>query len=202
MSQDADRIRRLVEFKGKVEKKIDELGAELKDLQATLETVNSILLEKGFKRPDIVKETTATEAVSAEKEIPIEPEESIHEAGVTPENVIPLKTVTGELLAVLHLTGNSLRALPAAERNFDVNTPPFTHFLIERVLAKMQERDNELVRTRQLSPDCALSYSIAREGDIIREVFVKNVDSERLKELKSSIRWTLEKMYEKTKLQS
>jgi hypothetical protein len=202
MSQDAERIRRLVEFKGKVEKKIGEIEAELKDLQATLETVNSMLLEKGFRRADTVKETSATEAVSAEKEILIEPEESVHEADASPENVIPLKTTTGELLGVLYLTEHSLRALPAADKNFEINTPPFTHFLVERVLAKMQERDNESVRTGQLSPDCALSYSIVREGDAIREIFVKNVDSERLKELKSSIRWTLEKMYEKTKPQS
>jgi hypothetical protein len=72
---------------------------------------------------------------------------------------------------------------------------------VERVLMKMQERDNELIRTGQLSPGRALSYSIVREGDLIREIFVKNVDLERMKELRSSIRWTLEKMYEKTKSQ-
>jgi hypothetical protein len=201
MSQDAERMRRLVEFKEKLEKKIGKLEAELKDLQGTLETVNSILLEKGFKRADTIKEPPLRETAPSTEEIAIEPEASAHEPGIS-ENVIPLKTATGELLAVLYLTENSLRALPAADKNFDINTPPFTHFLLERVLMKMQERDNELVRTGQLSPDRALSYSIVREGDFIREIFVKNVDSERARELKSSIRWTLEKMHEKTKLQS
>jgi len=201
MPQDAERMRSLVEFKGKLEKRIGKLEAELKDLQGTLETVNSILLEKGFKRADIIKEPPLRETAPSTEEITIEPEASAHEPGIS-ENVIPLKTATGELLAVLYLTENSLRALPAADKSFDINTPPFTHFLLERVLMKMQERDNELVRTGQLSPDRALSYSIVREGDLIREIFVKNVDSERARELKSSIRWTLEKMREKTKLQS
>jgi hypothetical protein len=201
MSQDAERMRRLVEFKEKLEKRIGKLEAELKDLLGTLETVNSILLEKGFKRADTIKEPPLRETALSTEEIAIEPEASAHEPGIS-ENVIPLKTATGELLAVLYLTENSLRALPAADKNFDINTPPFTHFLLERVLMKMQERDNELVRTGQLSPDRALSYSIVREGDLIREIFVKNVDSERARELKSSIRWTLEKMHEKTKLQS
>jgi len=201
MSQDAERMRRLVEFKEKLEKRIGKLEAELKDLQGTLETVNSILLEKGFKRADTIKEPPLRKTALSTEEIAIEPEASAHEPGIS-ENVIPLKTATGELLAVLYLTENSLRALPAADKNFDINTPPFTHFLLERVLMKMQERDNELVRTGQLSPDRALSYSIVREGDLIREIFVKNVDSERARELKSSIRWTLEKMHEKTKLQS
>jgi hypothetical protein len=201
MSQDAERMRRLVEFKEKLEKRIGKLEAELKDLQGTLETVNSILLEKGFKRADTIKEPPLRKTALSTEEIAIEPEASAHEPDIS-ENVIPLKTATGELLAVLYLTENSLRALPAADKNFDINTPPFTHFLLERVLMKMQERDNELVRTGQLSPDRALSYSIVREGDLIREIFVKNVDSERARELKSSIRWTLEKMHEKTKLQS
>jgi hypothetical protein len=43
------------------------------------------------------------------------------------------------------------------------------------------------------------SYNIVRENDLIREIIIKNVDEERLKELKSSIRWTFEKMYEKMK---
>jgi hypothetical protein len=43
------------------------------------------------------------------------------------------------------------------------------------------------------------SYNIVREGDLIREIIIKNVDDERVKELKSSIRWTFEKMFEKMK---
>lgn len=202
MSQEAERVRRLVEFREKLTKKVEEVEAELKDLQATLETVNSILLEKGFKRADTIKDLSGKEKTTLEKEIEAEPEESTHETGVSPENVIPLKTGTGELLAVLHLTENSLRALPAADKNFEINTPPFIQFLVERVLMKMQERDNELARTGQLLPENVLSYDIVKEGDIIREIHIRNVDPERQRELKSSIRWTLEKMYEKTRQQS
>jgi hypothetical protein len=202
MSQDAERVRRLVEFKEKLTKKVEEVEEELKDLQATLETVNSILLEKGFQRADTIKDLSGKEKTTLEKEIEAEPEESTHETAVSSENVIPLKTGTGELLAVLHLTGNSLRALPAADKNFEINTPPFIQFLVERVLVKMQERDNELARTGQLLPENVLSYDIVKEGDVIREISIRNVDPERQKELKSSIRWTLEKMYEKTRQQS
>ncbi|MGF3521999.1 MAG: hypothetical protein ACQXXJ_02750 [Candidatus Bathyarchaeia archaeon] len=63
----------------------------------------------------------------------------------------------------------------------------------------MQEKDSELVRLKQLPPEKMFAYNIVREDDLIREIVIKNVDEERLKELKSSIRWTLEKMYEKTK---
>jgi short-subunit dehydrogenase involved in D-alanine esterification of teichoic acids len=80
-----------------------------------------------------------------------------------------------------------------------VNTVPFTNFLVEKVFSKIQEKDKELVRLGQLSSEKMFSYSIVREGDLIREIIIKNVDDERLKELKSSIRWTFEKMFEKMK---
>jgi hypothetical protein len=92
-----------------------------------------------------------------------------------------------------------LHVLPDESKNFSVNTPPFQPFLVERVLSKMQEKDNELVRNAQLTPDKMFAYNIVREGDLIREIVIRNVDEDRLRELKSSIRWTLEKMYEKTK---
>jgi hypothetical protein len=73
---------------------------------------------------------------------------------------------------------------------------------VERVLAKMQEKDSELARTGQLTPDKIFCYNIVKEGDSVREIAIRNFDAERLRELKSSIRWTLEKMYEKMKDQS
>ena len=200
MSQDSEKMRTLVTFKKKLEKRIKELNSELKELQATLETVDSILLEKGFKRGDM-KEVTAvpkevappTEPVVAKEEKPIMPR------AVEPESVIPLKTMNDEPLAIIYVDKRALHVLPDESKNFSVNTPPFSHFLVERVLAKMQEKDNELVRMGQLTANKIFAYNIVREGDLLREIIIRNVDEERLRELKSSIRWTLEKMYEKTR---
>ena len=63
----------------------------------------------------------------------------------------------------------------------------------------MQDKDAELIRMKQLTPEKMFSYNIIREGDLIREIVIHNVDEDRFKELKSSIRWTLEKMNEKMK---
>jgi hypothetical protein len=53
MSQDSERLKTLVDFKKKLEKRIKELNSELEESQGVLEVVNSILLEKGFKRGDL-----------------------------------------------------------------------------------------------------------------------------------------------------
>lgn len=203
MSVDAERIKRLVEFKKKLEDKIEELSSDLKDLQASVETIDSILLEKGFRHPQVTEASTKTGVLPAIERVGEgESEPSSPQSNVEPENVTPLQTMAGEPLANLHVTEDQLRVVLAEDKDFDVNTPPFTHFLLERVLLKMQERDNELARAGQLSSDKIFRYNIVREGDIIREIVIKNTDPERLKELKSSIRWTLEKMYEKMKSQS
>ncbi len=200
MSQDSEKMKTLVTFKKKLEKRIEDLTSELRELQVTLEAVDSILLEKGFKRGDM-KEVTAvpkevappTKSVVAKEEKPIMPR------AVEPESVIPLKTMNDEPLAIIYVDKQALHVLPDESKNFSVNTPPFSHFLVERVLAKMQEKDNELERMGQLTADKMFAYNIVREGDLLREIIIRNADEERLRELKSSIRWTLEKMYEKTR---
>jgi hypothetical protein len=115
-----------------------------------------------------------------------------------PESVISLKTMSDESLAIIYVDKDALHVMPDESKKFSVSTPPFQAFLVERVLAKMQDKDNELVRAGQLTPGKMFAYNIVSEGDLIREIILRNVDEERLKELKSSIRWTLEKMYEKT----
>jgi len=202
MEQEAERVRKLVAFKVDLEKRIEEQTARLQESTAMLETVNSILLEKGFKRAEMPKEPAQAKALSKEEASPeLESEPALPSTLPEPESAIGLKTGGGETLAIILVEGKSLRIVPAEGKNFDINMPPFTQFLVERVLAKMQDRDNELARTGQLAPEEILSYSIVRDGDVIREIVMKNVDSERLRELKSSIRWTFEKMNEKMKTQ-
>jgi hypothetical protein len=203
LSEDAEKLKRLIALKKKLESRIEKMRSSLEDLQAMLETINSILLEKGFKRAGAAEGSTRSKSSlsreSADKETPapfttqLQPEF---------ENAAPLKTVTGELLANLYVSEDSVRIVPAEGIDFDINTPPFMHFLVERVLLKMQERDSELARAGQLSPDKILCYNIVRDGSLIREIDITNSGADRLRELKSSIRWTLEKMYEKMKSQS
>ncbi len=198
--EEAEKIKKLVAFKKKLQKRVSELESELKELQTMLETVDSILLEKGFKRAKIVKTPAMTETLPPKEEAEAKPPYPAPTAEY--ESVVPLKTLTGELLANLHLSENSLRVALAEDKNFNSNTPPFTQFLVERVLAKMKEKDSELTRVGQLTPDKVFSYNIVQDGDIIREIAINNVDANRLRELKSSIRWTLEKMYEKMESQN
>ena len=194
MSQDSEKLKALVNFKKKLEKRIEELEAEVKEASATLEAVDSVLLEKGFKRGDIKEVKEPKEEAPPAVDVTVKAEKPAE-----PESVIPLKTMDDEPLAIIYVDKEALHILPDESKNFSVSTPPFQPFLVERVLAKMQEKDSELVRMGQLAADKIFAYNIVSEGDLIREIVIRNVDEDRLRELKSSLRWTLEKMYEKTK---
>jgi len=186
--KEEEKLKRIAELRSLLEKRIKETETELEGLRTVLEFVDAQLLQKGFKRAEVGKPAPTPLAA-------VEP--AVASSEIEFEEVVPLKTVAGDLLATLYVAEESIRVVPAEDKTFDVNTPPFMPFLVERVLAKMQERDQEATRTGDVTPDKILSYSIVRDGDVIREITIKNVGSERLRELKSTIRWTLEKMYEK-----
>jgi hypothetical protein len=200
LAQDPEKMKSMIAFKKRLEEQLEKLTAETNEVQAALDVVNTILLEKGFKRGDIkeVPEAPVLKEVILPKQEPEAPKPAQHHVS-EPESVIPLKTMADEPLALIYFDKQSMHVLPDESKHFSVNTPPFGNFLVERVFSKMQEKDNELVKMGQLTPDKMFSYNIVREGDLIREIIIKNVDDERLKELKSSIRWTFEKMYEKMK---
>jgi hypothetical protein len=198
MSEEAEEVKKLLAFKKKLEKRVERLETEIKELKSILEAVNSVLLAKGFKRAEIVKKPP-TEAMPPMKE----EEEKIQPPAPVLEfrEIIPLKSAAGEPLAKIYVGENFLKIVLAEDKDFDVNTPPFNQFLVERVLAKMQQKDSELAKAGKLKPEEIFAYNIVREGDFVREIHVKNFDAERLKEIKSSVKWTLEKMYEKMKSQ-
>ncbi len=188
------KTKKVAELRTRLQKQIAELEAELDGLRVLLTLVDDALLEKGFKRAEMAAPVPAppeAEAVPTPSEAALPPAEES-------EKSVSLKTVTGDLLADLYTGEDSIRIVPAADKSFDVTTPPFMSFLIERVLAKMQESDREAASRGEITPEKILSYNIARDGDIVREVAIRNIRSGRVRELKSAVRWTLEKMYEKT----
>jgi hypothetical protein len=210
VSQDQEKMKSIIAFKKRLEDRLEALTVETKEVQAALDMVNTMLLEKGFKRGDIKEvppPNLPKELVLPKQEqeynIPIDtkpaPTPAATQLPQDRETVFPLKTMNDEPLALICFEKDSIHVMPDESKHFNANTPPFQNFLVEKVFAKMKEKDAELVRSHQMAANRAFTYDIVKEEDLIREIIIHNVDDERLKELKSSIRWTLEKMYEKMK---
>lgn len=185
IDSEAQKVKKLAEFKKELEEKITEAEKNLDNLKNLLEFVDRIILESGFKRAKLPKLTPTISQVTPTSAIG--------------KHTVALKDASGEPLADLHLNRDSMHVIIPETRTFNRNTPPFQQFLIERVLEKMREKDVEAANKGEMSRDNIFSYELVLDGDSIRKIAIKHVTPERVRELKSSIRWTLEKMYEKTK---
>ncbi|MEM1515050.1 MAG: hypothetical protein QXH24_03255 [Candidatus Bathyarchaeia archaeon] len=183
-----EKLKKIAELREVLEERIRSLEAEIEGLRIILEFVNNLLLERSFKKAEELISVRAPEMTPG-VQAPLK----------EPTRIIPLKTSAGELLANIYVENRNLRVVPEPSKKFDVSTPPFEAFLIEKVLNKMHEMDEEAVKRGELTPEEVLSYEIKRDGNTIKEILIQNVTPQRERELRSAIRWTLEKMYEKSK---
>jgi hypothetical protein len=191
MSEDVEKekIKKIAKLRVLLEKRVEDMETELDGLKTLLSLIDTTLLKEGFKRAEISKPVQTPPKQETPQPSPIKPQ----------KKGIPLKTVTGDLLAQLYIEKDLMQVTLAEDKNFDINTPPFKSFFVERVLAKMQEKDKEDASKGKIDPEKTVSYDIKRDGNILKEITIRNLRPERSRELKSSIRWTLEKMYERMK---
>jgi hypothetical protein len=192
LNDEKEQIKKVAKLRANIEKKITELEAELDEQRTLLNLIDSTLVQQSFKRAELQKPMPAQKAepVSAK---PVAKPQPV----ATQRKGIPLKTITGDVLAEFVTEKNALHIVFPEDKKFDVTTPPFTSFFVERVLAKMHEKDKEDINSGKLDPDKVLSFDIKQNDNIMKEIIIKNLRPERSREIKSSIRWTLEKMYER-----
>ena len=193
MSEDEEKekIKKIAKLRAILEKRVETMETELDGIKTLLNLIDATLIKEGFKRAEISKPVQ-----TPPKQATPPPSVAQQKKGV------PLKTVTGDLLAQFYIEKDSIQITLAEDKNFDINTPPFKSFFVERVLAKMQEKDREDASKGKLDPEKTLSYDIKQDGNTLREITIRNLRRDRSRELKSSIRWTLEKMYERIKQKS
>ena len=188
-NDEKEKIKKIAKLREILEKRVEEMETELDGLKTLLNLIDTTLVQQSFKRAELPKNIQSLTKIEPSKESPIK----------QGKKGIPLKTVTGDLLAQIYSEKEVVNINLPEDKKFDINIPPFTSFFLERVLAKMLEKDKEDVEKGKLDPDKIISYTIKQDGNILKEITIKNLRAERSRELKSSIRWTLEKMFERMK---
>jgi hypothetical protein len=174
--------KKLAELKAYLEKRLSEHEEEMKTLRSFLETVDSLLAEKSYRKVELPR--SMIESVSGR-------------TGSAQGQVIT--TMSGVVLAEVFVEGSVLRIVPSKTLKLDSNAPPLTAFLLGKVLDPMRTGDEEATRKRGLSPDKVLSYSVDQEAGILKQIQVNNYgDERRLNEIRNAVRWALRKIYEKT----
>jgi hypothetical protein len=187
--EEREKIKKIAKLRAILEKRVEDMETELDGLKTLLSLIDSTLLKESFKRAEVAKPVQIPQKQETPPPPPVKPQ----------KKGISLKTVTGDILAQIYTEKDTIQITLAEDKNFDINTPPFISFFVERVLARMQDKDREDAGKGKLDPEKTLSFDIKQDGNILREITIRNLRQERSRELKSSIRWTLEKMYERMK---
>jgi len=169
----------LAELKSFIEKEIERKQEEVNTLKRFLKAVDAFLVKNSFKTAD--KLTGKMEEPEAEM---------MGEA-------ISIKSGSIEL-ATMHIDNNEVRIIPEPEHQFDPELPPFESFFVRRIMNNMKEEDQAKVEAGELAQEDVFEFEVKIEDGILKEIIIRNTGSqERKNEIRRTIRWTLEKMWEK-----
>jgi len=192
MNSESD-IRKLLKMRANLEERADQLQTEIDNLKVAMSELDKAIVKQGFRQ----SEPTSQTLTQTEPKLTInnEPEVEVLEASTDGSSI---QAKDGTILGKIQVTDDTLVFIPREGLNFTISTPPFQSFLIERVLANMKTNDESRAATGDITPDQVLSYQVEADGEIIKSLFVRNYGGERrLREIQSSLRWSLDKMYDK-----
>jgi hypothetical protein len=100
---------------------------------------------------------------------------------------------TGTLLATMTVEEREARIVFNPEIKVTQEMRPFSSFLLRKVLDSMKESDRMKIDEGKIDPDEGLDYEVVYDGDVAREIIVRNYrDESRLREIVNSVKWTLD----------
>jgi len=182
--EEGERARRIARLRELIVRRIEELETELSGLREVLRFVDELLKELSFRELSLPGEAAEEEvvprAIAPERPVPQE------------ESAIPLTTTEGELLANMYVAAGRVRIVPAEDKKFHASSRPFKYLV--RQLKGVQDRDASLVAEGLLSPDEVTTFNVVTDGDVIKEIIIKNVKPKDVRKLKSVARWAFRTM--------
>lgn len=182
-----ERVKRLAEAKSYIQKRIDELESEVELLKLILSVIDTALSRESFtKAAELPREAPreAPQAPPAEADLGAQ----VSEAAVTSRD--------GRELARLVVYEKGLVIKPLMD--LPVDSPPLRSFFIAKVLEGYKRKDEELVKAGEIPEDETFDYEVAEEGGLVKEIIVRNYrERRRLDEIRSALRWTLNRVLER-----
>lgn len=186
-----DEIKRAAETKEWLESRLTDLEAEIAKLKDALSVVDSFLRGGSFQ--------TAAEIVPRQtsgKPLPHVGRVVASEA----DEVRPLRSKGGSLLANAYITTRTVTIIPASEISLSRLTPPFNSFFVNRILEGMKSQDEEEVRNGTKSGGGTIDFQIDEDDNSnIVKITVENYgENSRLDEIINTSTWTFSRMLEKS----
>lgn len=103
------------------------------------------------------------------------------------------------LLANVEVFSDFINIIPDPSLQFNINTPPFKSFFINRILEGMRMTDQEKFTKGEIEKSSLFNYSINEENGLISKIIVHNYrERSRLNEIFNTAAWVLSRMLEKS----
>lgn len=186
----ASNTKELAELKSYLERKLEELRQEEKLLETMIKLVNEALGSSSFVKASELVQKPPEKAEQEKHVAKTVKEKPIGESLIT-------ATFTGEKLARILVYPNRIEIVFL--RDFNINTSPFQNFFVRRLLEGFKRQDEDLISRGEKSPDEIFTYNIEEEGGTLKKITIENYgERDRAREIKSALRWTLNRMIEKT----
>ena len=184
--------KKLLGIRESMEQRILELEQEIKNLQTAIEELDKLIVNTGFRTFTSADTMVNIEPKRPNIDVP-QPDESTET-----EDQLSITSKDGTTLGIMRIEDHTIIFTPSESFEFTTDIPPFQSFLIERVLDNIRKNDQERSTDGELDPEEILEYKVQDQDGKITSLTIKNYGGERrLREINSSLRWTVDKMYEK-----
>ena len=206
-----DDIKNAAEIREWLTKLIFEKQNEIERIKITLSLIDSVLKQGSFK--------TAANLNLNKKPFTDEKSTSIYDESKKETNNPSFKKGNGEssqlletrqikrmkdntLIAQVEVSKEKIEIIPSESFSFNMDTPPFKSFFINRILEGMKNKDIDKVKQGQLSEIDVISFNtIQKENNdnILKKIEIKNYrDKDRINEIFNTVAWVFTRMLEKS----
>jgi len=206
-----DDIKNAAEIREWLTKLIFEKQNEIERIKITLSLIDSVLKQGSFK--------TAANLNLNKKPFTDEKSTSIYDESKKETNNPSFKKGNGEssqlletrqikrmkdntLIAQVEVSKEKIEIIPSESFSFNMDTPPFKSFFINRILEGMKNKDIDKVKQGQLSEMDVISFNtIQKENNdnILKKIEIKNYrDKDRINEIFNTVAWVFTRMLEKS----
>jgi hypothetical protein len=206
-----DDIKNAAEIREWLTKLIFEKQNEIERIKITLSLIDSVLKHGSFK--------TAANLNLNKKPFTDEKSTSIYDESKKETNNPSFKKGNGEssqlletrqikrmkdntLIAQVEVSKEKIEIIPSESFSFNMDTPPFKSFFINRILEGMKNKDIDKVKQGQLSELDVISFNtIQKENNdnILKKIEIKNYrDKDRINEIFNTVAWVFTRMLEKS----
>jgi hypothetical protein len=218
-------VRRAADIREWLTKQVADKQEEIERLRTMLFLVDMLLKRGSFKTAASLESVTSSLTIKSSDESSTIPrnQQTLEAPGIDKDDLTAIQRVVPRaeqldntltsstevrqlrrlkdnlLLATATLSPTSVEIAPADGINFNVNTPPFKSFFLNRILEGMKTRDIEKVTRGEIQESESLNYQIEeKNGALIKRIMIRNYrEKERLNEIFSTSTWVLTRMIEK-----